>query len=208
MFTGIIDHCGEIVAIDYMSKGRRLTLQSTFNNLVLGESIAVDGVCLTVTDIQQDLFCCDVSPETIALTTMAAYEKGTRVNLERSLAIGDRMGGHYVTGHVDQTAKVVAIIQHDDYFQVQLGGFSYEQAAYLIPKGSVTVNGVSLTINTVSNLSQPLVNVMLIPHTLAITNLLTLQLGCDVNIEFDYYAKIIAHQLALQTQSQKVTHDS
>ena len=206
MFTGIIDHCGEIAAIDETPEGRCLTLQSDFNNLVLGESIAVDGVCLTVTDIQQGVFCCDVSPETIALTTLATYRKGTQVNLERSLAVGDRMGGHYVTGHVDRTALVVTSAQHDEYYEVQVSGFMQQQATYLVPKGSVTINGVSLTINSITNSTQPVLSVMLVPHTLAITNLCTLQAGTQVNIEFDYYAKIIAHQLALQTQSREVAH--
>lgn len=207
MFTGIIDHCGEIVAIDPTPMGCCLTIASQFTQLVLGESIAVDGVCLTVTDIKQGVFCCDVSPETMAVTTLANYHKGLHVNLERAVAVGERMGGHYVTGHVDCMITVAALQQHDDYLEVQLSGFTREQAVYLIPKGSITVNGVSLTINSVTNMAQPLLSLLLVPHTLSVTNLASLQADSQVNIEFDYYAKVIAYQLALHAQAQETTAD-
>lgn len=202
MFTGIIDHCGVIVAIDKTANGLRFTITTEFSDLVLGESIAVDGVCLTVMDLQEHVFCCDVSPETLALTTFSAYVKDTRVNLERALAVGERMGGHYVTGHVDRTAIVSAVVQQAEYLELQLSGFTEQQARYLIPKGSISVNGVSLTINAV--LPGPCVSLMLIPYTLAITTLSNLIAGHHVNIEFDYYAKAIAYQLALQTAEKEV----
>jgi riboflavin synthase len=208
MFTGIIDHTGRIAAIEKTPQGLRFTITTQFQELVLGESIAVDGVCLTVTDLQEQVFCCDVSPETLALTTLGQYKKDSEVNLERSLSVGDRMGGHYVTGHVDRSAQVALIQTHDEYIEIQFSGFTTEQLKYLIPKGSVTVNGVSLTINAVENVTIPKLSVMLIPHTLEITNLSKLAVGSNINIEFDYYAKVIAHQLALQTQSLGATHVS
>ncbi len=206
MFTGIIDHCGVIAAIARTAQMLRFTITNQFQNMVLGESIAVDGVCLTVTDIQQQAFCCDVSSETMTLTTLSNYVVNSQVNLERALTLGQRMGGHYVTGHVDGTVVVAAVTHLADCMQVQLSGFTAAQARYLIPKGSITVNGVSLTINTVTNLLTPSISLMLIPHTLASTNLSNLVVGSVVNIEFDYYAKAIAYQLALQQQVCEVEH--
>jgi len=203
MFTGIIHHTGRIVTREHTPQGLRFCIETQFQDLLLGESIAVDGVCLTVTAIKNNLFYCDVSPETISLTAMKSYIVGSIVNLERSLAVGDRMGGHYVTGHVDRTAYIAALEQQDDYLDIEFRGFNQQQLNYLVPKGSVTINGVSLTINRVLNESDVRFSVMLIPHTLDVTNLNELTQESMVNIEFDYYAKIIAHQLALQTSAKK-----
>ncbi|PHQ82278.1 MAG: riboflavin synthase [Coxiella sp. (in: Bacteria)] len=198
MFTGLVNHTGVITRITETLKGLRFSIATQFNDLTLGESITVDGACLTVTDIEGATFCCDVSPETLALTIAGTYQINQIVNLERSLLASDRLGGHYVTGHVDQRATVVRVSPVDDYIEFVVGGFSAEQRAYLIPKGSLTINGVSLTINKVQ---QSDISFMLIPHTLEITNLKQCQPGKAVNIEFDYYAKVIAHQFALYKEA-------
>lgn len=207
MFTGIIDHCGEIKSIEQTTVGLRLTINTQFNDFVLGESIAIDGVCVTVTEFDAHTFCCDISPETLALTIMQGYRPGSRVNLERSLAVGERMGGHYVTGHVDCTATLADVVSHHDYVEFQITGFDPKQAAYLVPKGSVTINGVSLTINQYHQQATPGFSVLLIPHTMSVTNLQMLMPGNLVNIEFDYYAKVIAHQLALQMQTVEMAYE-
>ena len=207
MFTGIVDHAGTLSAMATTSKGLRFTIDTQFEDLQLGESITVDGVCLTVTDCSEHTFSCDISPETLQRTRFHTYQPGSLVNLERSLQLGDRLGGHYVTGHVDQTALIKNIIQHDDYIEMHIAGFDLTHAAYLIPKGSITINGVSLTINNI--IASPLeIQLMLIPHTLAMTNLKQCKVNDIVNIEFDYYAKTIAHQVALYLQHQEIHHVS
>ena len=203
MFTGIICHCGVVRDISKHESGLTLAIQTQFQDLVLGESIAVDGACLTVTDMRDDLFYCDLSSETLSLTTAAEYQVGRSVNLERALRVGDRFGGHVVTGHVDGMAKVAAIKSQGDYLEVLLQDFSEADLRYLVPKGSVTINGVSLTINKI-NLASKTLSLMLIPHTLQITNLKALKADDRVNIEFDQNAKTIAHQLACYLATKEV----
>lgn len=206
MFTGIIDHTGTIVDALKTSKGLRFTIATQFSDLKLGESITVDGACFTVTNIANTHFSCDASPETITRTICKHYQPDSLVNLERSLRPSDRLGGHYVTGHVDRTAHVKQVIQHADYVEIHLTRFVSSDLPFLVPKGSLTVNGASLTINAIYSQAIPEVHLMLIPHTLEITNLKNLKMNDDVNIEFDHYTKTIAHQLSLYMQYQEVTH--
>lgn len=190
MFSGIIDHCGVIEKIHPSEKGISLWIQTQFNDFVLGESIAIDGACLTVIDFHHQSFLCELSPETLKLTIAKHYKKGSRINLERSLRLGDRLGGHFVSGHVDQTAKVKSIMTQGEFTEMALTGFS--SMNYFIKKGSIAVNGVSLTVNDILGGE---VSLMLIPHTLERTNLCDLKSGQTVNIEYDLMAKLIAKQL-------------
>lgn len=196
MFTGIIDHYGIISKSEksFAPAGeqfQRLTITCDFSDLVLGESIAVDGICLTVIDPQTGQFSCDVSPETLKLTTAGSFTVGRKVNLERALRVGDRLGGHWVLGHVDQCGQVVHKIQQQEFTILQIGGFSAETMPFIVKKGSIAVNGVSLTINEVYRDSFA---VMLVPHTLMRTNLGQLVTGDNVNLEFDYLIKAIMSQ--------------
>lgn len=188
MYTGLIDHCGEIIQVEDYISHRRLHVATQFNDLTLGESIAVDGACLTVASLHSSGFMGDVSAETLSKTIAGTYQTGSKINLERCLAVGDRLGGHYVLGHVDQTAVVSDRQLQDTYLQIQIAGITREAMAYLIPKGSITVNGVSLTINAIT---QDGFSLMLIPHTLSITNLSALTVKSPVNIEFDIIAKCV-----------------
>lgn len=199
MFTGLIDHCGKIIHSASNELGMNLQIQCQFDDLILGESIALNGVCVTAVDPQAQLFSCSLSPETIAKTTMMLLKEGDTVNLERALRLSDRLGGHIVTGHVDAYCKLKNITAYADYSEYVFSGIDKNKMKYLIDKGSVAINGVSLTINTI--FSQGF-SVMLIPHTLAKTNLAQLVEGQSVNIEFDYLAKIVARQL--QTEEQTV----
>lgn len=207
MFGGLIEHCGtivkhEIIQAEEQGKAHRIWIKSEFDQLVLGESIAVDGICLTVVTTQNREFCCDISPETMQVTTAAEFSVGKRVNLERALLIGSRLGGHFVLGHVDTTAKVLAKKIKGEFIEYEFGKIAETTAVYLLPKGSITINGVSLTLNTVESGN---FSVMLIPHTLALTNLGDLTVGCLVNIEFDYLAKIIRQQYSLHASQFEVT---
>lgn len=195
MFTGIVTQT-TIAAVRLRHDAMRLTLYAPFTDLQLGESIAVDGMCVTVTDISAGLFGCDLSPETLSKTIARQYQAGDFANIERALSVGDRLGGHWVTGHVDRCLTVSDIQTHHHFHAYTFSGFTAQEAAFLIEKGSVTVNGVSLTLNAVT---PDTFSVMLIPETLRSTNLSRLKISDPVNIEFDYLAKIAAKQLSQYT---------
>ncbi|MCW5589928.1 MAG: riboflavin synthase [Legionellales bacterium] len=197
MYTGIIDHVGKVLSRHVHSAGIEILVASQFNDLVLGESIAVNGVCVTVNDFQHAIFSAQLSPETLNVTNLNMLAEGSLVNLERSLAVGDRLGGHIVQGHVDQTAIVTAIHQQADFREMVFSGILAESQALLLKKGSISVNGVSLTINEVN---QDSFTCMLIPHTLAHTNLNHLTINDTVNIEFDWLVKIMLQQFAQRQQ--------
>lgn len=192
MFTGLVDHCGQLVGLVRDDISIQLWISSQFHDLQLGESICVDGVCLTVAEIKSNTFRCDVSPETLRLTNFNHYVDGQLINLERALRYSDRIGGHFVTGHVDQTAVVKSIVHKDEFTEIVFNKISPYGAKLLVKKGSITLNGVSLTINKVSSDS---LAVMLIPHTLKRTNLGHLQTGDRVNVEFDCLSKMVAKQV-------------
>lgn len=192
MFTGIIDHCGEITAIEKTNQGLRLAVSSQFTNLIPGESVAVDGVCLTVTDPKAQTFCLDLSKETLDLTTASQWCLHQKVNLERAMRASDRFGGHYVTGHVETVAIVASVEVVGDCVQILFAGIDSKNKRYLLEKGSVCVNGVSLTINSLSDNG---FRVMLIPHTLLRTNLQFLKTNDQVNIEFDWMVKTVLSHL-------------
>jgi riboflavin synthase len=192
MFTGIVDHCGHVVAIEQGAKNFRVTIKTEFSDFALGESIAIDGACLTVISIADNNVTVELSPETMRLTTARNYKEGVKVNLERSLKVNDRFGGHFVTGHVDGTCRVGLISDHGEFIEIEFDDFSPSFESYLVKKGCIAVNGVSLTLNDVD---ENCFRVMLIPHTLQITNLATLKTGDSVNLEFDYLAKLVINQM-------------
>jgi len=191
MFTGLIDHCGSIIKVDFHTSEQQLWITSAFTHLELGESIAIDGICLTVTAFHEDVFCCDISPETAEATTVKFFKPGQPVNLERALQIGSRLGGHFVTGHIDQTARLDRAQKVGEFVEMHFSGISKEAKKLLTKKGSIAINGVSLTLN---ELTETGFSVMLIPHTLQRTNLHLLNENDVVNIEFDMLAKILLQQ--------------
>ncbi|MDP3560184.1 MAG: riboflavin synthase [Legionellaceae bacterium] len=196
MFTGIIEAKAETLSIQAEEAGFLLTVAMPLLDIVLGESIAIQGVCLTVQSVfaetAQSIVQFSISPETAALTTLGALQKGHYVNIERALRAGDRFGGHYVTGHVETTATLVRKIPFDTYVCWEISGFKAPYLPYCHPKGSITIDGVSLTINTVS---ETVLTVMLVPHTLAVTVLGEWQEGQHCNIEFDTMAKMVFHSV-------------
>jgi riboflavin synthase len=191
MFTGCINHCGKITDVDELSSGKRFRIACDYTDLVIGESIAVNGVCLTVVQCIAEEFSCDISPETLAVSSMRDLNIGHVVNLERSLRVSDRLNGHFVMGHVDQVCRVAAKQPHTDYVEYRFNGLLPAAKPFFVTKGSVAVNGVSLTLNSVKD---DTFSVMLIPETLRITNLSTLNVGNLVNVEYDYLAKVIAQR--------------
>ena len=193
MFTGIIEQLGIVIANHVKADANRLIIQANFAALQEGESIAVNGVCLTLLPTEGDYLQFDISPETLGLTGLAFLAADDLVNLERAMAVTARFGGHYVSGHVDGMGYLHSKSVMDDCTEMTISGFTQEQCKFLMPKGSVTVDGVSLTINALSNKS---ITIMLVPHTLSKTTLGSLAVGQKVNIEFDYLTRIIAHQLS------------
>lgn len=192
MFTGIIEERGVITAIAHSTNISRLTFQArtVVEDVKLGDSIAVNGVCLTVTEFGHDYFKADVMPETLKRTGFDQYQKGTLVNLERALRVGDRLGGHMVSGHIDGEAKLLKV---DDLGDIRELTFELKvpHEGLIIPKGSIAIDGISLTIISVTERT---FKVGIIPHTFENTNLEKLRIGGRINIEFDMVGKYIKAQ--------------
>lgn len=197
MFTGIVDHVGEVIHLENIPNGFRFKIKSDFKDFIIGESIAVDGICLTVTSAEQNNFFCEVSPETLKLTTASKFKPGYKINLEKSLKLNDRMGGHMVMGHVDAQAELIHKEKQGDFILMRFGNYKPEYTKYITKKGSISVNGVSLTVN---NVGADYFEVMLIPHTLQATNLSELKVGEQINLEMDYFARYIINYLESQKQ--------
>ncbi|MGQ3889423.1 riboflavin synthase [Legionella sp. CNM-1927-20] len=198
MFTGLIEQQGEVVLNERREVANRLILRASFEELEFGESIAVNGVCLTLLpESSNEGLQFDASPETLSLTTLNSLKVGDKVNLERAMLASNRFGGHYVSGHVDTTAAILSIQPIGDFLEITVGNFGIPPHLYLLPKGSITVEGVSLTINAVNKGS---IKIMLVPHTIVKTTLGLKEVGQQVNVEFDYFTRIIAHQLAVSGQ--------
>ena len=143
MFTGLIEAMGVVKENRALENGCRLILTVPFQDMIAGESIAVDGVCLTVLDSGSDVAAFDVSTESLSKTHLSHLKPGDVVNLERAMQVSSRLGGHYVSGHVDTTAQIISFERIDSYVKLCVGGFSEKQKAFLITKGSITLNGVS-----------------------------------------------------------------
>ena len=186
MFTGIILHSGIVETFEKLEWGARLRIQSaTPDSLERGESVSINGVCLTVLPDGPASFFADVSDETLSRTTLGSLGANTRVNVERALAMGDRLGGHLVQGHVD-TVGVLTGIASEGEFAIYRWSFPPEYADLLVSKGSVAVDGISLT---VVDPDEGSFGAAVIPETLRRTNLGTAKIGDRVNLEFDLVAK-------------------
>lgn len=191
MFTGLITDVGTIARVQSTPAGREFVVRTAFDAVADGESIACDGVCLTVRECEPATFTVAAVVTTLGRTTLGAWNEGRRVNLERALAVGDRLGGHFVQGHVDTVADVVRVHRRDDAVLIDLT-LGDEWMPLMVPHGSVAVNGVSLTVN--ARLAGG-VQVSLIEYTLRHTALDDLRAGDRVNIEADTVGKYV-QQLA------------
>ncbi len=199
MFTGLVESCGTLQKKTPNASGMRLVFQADFEDLVLGESIAVNGTCLTfMPDEKTGHLAFDVSPETLALTNLGRLVLGDKVHFERALKASDRLGGHYVNGHVDTTAELQSMTEQGDCLEMVIAGFTPSHMRYLCLKGSVALDGVSLTINAVRENS---IGIMLVPHTLEKTTLSDWTIGQRINVEFDYIARVLVHQLGSLSDS-------
>jgi riboflavin synthase len=204
VFTGIIEHLGTIETLDVKSAGGRVTIHapSVVPALAVSNSIAVNGCCLTVVALGKDTFSADLSGETLQKTSFGsnngALKKGSRVNLEQPLTAGKEFGGHFVQGHVDGTGRVTRLDPESDnwWFGVEV---PEEFARYIVPKGSITIDGISLTVANWNNKTR-IVEVALIPHTYEHTNIRDRKSGDAVNLEADVLGKYVECYLEARSE--------
>ncbi len=190
MFTGIIEALGTITKLENRGHDIRLTVATgklDMSDVKMGDSIATNGVCLTVVDYADSFYSADVSAETIKYTGFANYQVGSQVNLEKALRAADRLGGHIVSGHVDGVGEISRIVNQTDYVEIWVKAPD-DLAKYIAHKGSITVDGVSLTVNDVNGSEFML---WIIPHTLQETVLGTYKAGTKVNLEVDVIARYL-----------------
>jgi riboflavin synthase len=189
MFTGIIEELGHVRSIERRGEDARIviTAHSVMEGTNEGDSIAVNGVCLTALDVKQDSFAADCSKETLARSTLGGLREGAPVNLERAVTPATRLGGHIVQGHVDAPGEFLGTIDHGGSWTMKIG-YPREIGRYLVEKGSITVEGISLTI---AGLTDDYFEIAVIPKTWDVTNLSQLRAGDNVNLEVDVIAKYV-----------------
>jgi len=199
MFTGIVEELGEVVAVEPLADAARVTVRGPVvtDGVRHGDSIAVNGVCLTVTSSSGGEFTADVMQETLRRSSLAGIAAGTVVNLERAALVDSRLGGHLVQGHVDGTGAVLGR-EPSEHWEVVRVSLPRDLARYVVEKGSITVDGVSLTVVEVSRVTdpEPWFSVSLVPTTLSLTTLGRRQVGDAVNLEVDVVAKYVERQLS------------
>jgi riboflavin synthase len=194
MFTGLIESLGEVADVAPVEAGFNLRISTGLApELQPGESIAVNGVCLTVIDRAAEMFSAEIGPETAKVTSLGGLEKGSLVNLERAMAADGRFGGHLVLGHVDGTGTVQEIRREADFWWVTVG-YPTSLAPYLIHRGSIAVDGISLTI---ARLDPASFDVQIVPFTWSHTNLRTARIGGRVNLECDMVGKYVVRAVEL-----------
>lgn len=199
MFTGIVEETGKVQAIT----DRKVVIEckKVLEDSKIGDSIAVNGVCLTITSISENSFSADISPETLRVS--CKLKQGEIVNLERAMSADGRFGGHIVSGHVDGVATIVGIKNNGEFYDLQIK-LSDEESKYVIKKGSITINGISLTI---AKIEGSLINLAIIPHTYENTCLKWLKNGDFVNIEVDILAKYIEKFLSTSDNKSRIDID-
>lgn len=199
MFTGIIERTGKIKSL--ASNKLELQVGKDFS-VKLGDSVCVNGACLTVSGINADILSFDVSKESLSLTNLSTVKANDVVNIERAMPADGRFGGHFVTGHVDNLGKVTKVVNNNSSVDVFVE-FDPKYSSLLVSKGSVTVNGVSLTVNEIDG---KVFRLTLIPYTLKETNLLEQKVGDTVNLEFDILAKYVGNMVA-KTPGSKLSEE-
>ncbi len=198
MFTGLIEKVSKVENITFDNYGAKVYYRADFDDVKIGDSIALNGVCLTVTSIEKDIFSADIMKETLNVSNLKSLKKNDEINLERALKINSRLDGHIVSGHIDTTAKVIDIKQDGFSKRIKFNCNS----DLIIKKGSIAINGVSLT---VSEVYENGFEVSLIPETIEKTNLKNLKIGDIVNIEYDLLGKYVQKILSPKKEETKIT---
>lgn len=195
MFTGIIQAEGKIAKIEPQNGDVKMTIQTgklDMSDVALGDSIAANGICLTAIEFGSDFYVADVSGETLKVTTAASWKVGTPVNLEKALTLQDRLGGHLVSGHVDGVGEVKSISQDARSWRYEIEA-PLEICKYIAAKGSICINGISLTVNKVEGC---VFDVNIVPHTRAETTIKHFELGTKVNLEVDLLARYLERMMS------------
>jgi riboflavin synthase len=200
MFSGIVTEVGTVKAFEGNTEAASLTIEASpaFSDVAMGESIAVNGVCLTVVDHRESTFTLDVSPETLRATNLGALRPGDGVNLERSLCLNDRIGGHLVSGHVDGVGRITDIRPEANALHYDLQ-VPKDLMRYIVPKGSIAVDGISLTVVACGRDG---FQVTIIPHTAAVTTIGRKTLGATVNLECDMIGKYVERALQARLEGE------
>lgn len=203
MFTGIIEETGQILSLEKLADGARIKISAKIvvRETNEGDSIAVNGVCLTALNVTEISFTADISGETLRRSTLENLKTGSIVNLERAVTPSTRLGGHIVQGHVDATGKFLSAKSEGDFWTVRIG-FPKEIGQYIVYKGSISVEGISLTI---ANLAEDFFEIAVIPKTWEMTNLLSLEAGDAVNLEADVIAKYVERILLYGKKREGIT---
>lgn len=203
MFTGIIEEIGEVESFVKDSNGATIVVgcKDVLKDTKLGDSIAINGCCQTVVDLGQGFFSARVSDETLDITTFSSLKSGDKVNLERALTLSSRLGGHIVSGHIDCVGKLVKKEQFTDFYNIDFE-IPKSQEKYVVYKGSITINGISLT---VAKIDENIFRVAIIPHTYNNTNLCYLKVGDCVNIETDILGKYVEKLLYVKDNNSRIS---
>ena len=202
MFTGIVEEIGEILAFNTASNGTatlKITCDKVLQDVKLGDSIAINGCCQTVVDFTNESFTVEVSSETLAVTNFRNYKSGFKVNLERALTPTSRMGGHIVQGHVDLVAELLKIEKIDNFYNLY---FETTDTKYIVKKGSITLNGISLT---VADVNETCFKIAIIPHTFENTTLKFAKIGDVFNVETDVLGRYVEKFLSLGNNGSKIS---
>ncbi len=201
MFTGLVEEIGSIQSVQKSVKGAKLMIQAhkVLQDVSIGDSIAINGICLTVTTFSSEGFTADVMGETMDKTNLKYLQSGSKVNLERALRVGDRLGGHFVSGHIDGVGTIQNYEKEDNAVWITISAPT-ELLKYMIYKGSITVDGVSLT---VASVSQEGFKISIIPHTKESTTLIDKKIGDKVNLECDMIGKYIERFMGFTQETDK-----
>lgn len=204
MFTGLIETTGSITKINKRDNYLVLSVKSNldYSQINIGDSIVCDGACLTVVAKDKDIFTVDASQETINKTILKDYKVNDKINLEQALKVGDRLGGHFVSGHIDIVGKVDYLRKDGNSLELAIK-FNSDFDKYVVTKGSIAINGISLTVNECKT---GWLNVNLIPHTISKTTLVNLKSGSPVNLEFDMIGKYIFN-IVQSPKAEKLTKE-
>ena len=203
MFTGLIEEVGKVLGVRRSSSNTRLKISSSFEDVKLGDSVAVNGVCLTVVEVGKGFLSFDVSEETLNRSNLRFLRVSDFVNLERALRVGDRLGGHIVQGHVDTVGRIEFLRREGEHYRLKVS-FDKTYSVYLVEKGSIAVDGISLTIN---RCGEGFFEVNVIPHTFEFTNLKYRRVGDWVNLEFDVLGKYVVNYLRMRSDKKSALEE-
>ena len=201
MFTGIIENKGKVLRVEFQGQEKKLTLQLPFDltEVQPGDSININGSCLTVVGKKGQTIELDLSPETLQKTTLAKVKEGDKVNIERALRLSDRLGGHIVTGHIDGIGAITERIQERDFLHLRIR-IPQSVSRYVVQKGSIAIDGISLTVNEYRGEE---ISLTLIPYTLGKTTLINKKVGDEVNVEADILGKYVEKMLDREGEKPK-----